>query len=101
MNLSKRKIEKFMPLKEQIEEKIKKTLLPSYLEVINESAKHKGHAGDNGTGESHFKLKIASSAFEGLSRLARQRLVYEVLREELQHIHALSLEIRTIEKGEA
>jgi BolA protein len=52
---------------------------PSRLEVINDSAHHHGHTGDDGSGESHFTVVIESAAFAGQSRLARQRMVNAAL----------------------
>jgi BolA family transcriptional regulator, general stress-responsive regulator len=80
-----------MTIKERMEDKLKAALAPTHLEVINESALHAGHAGDDGSGESHFKLVVVSSAFDGMSRLERQRYVYEILSQEIQQIHAISL----------
>lgn len=81
-----------MSIAEQIKRKITESLAPEHLELINESHKHKGHAGDNGTGESHFKLIVVSSKFEGYDRIQRHRMVFTVLNEELNgKIHALSI----------
>ena len=79
-------------MKEIIEQKIQEALDPVSVEVINESHLHKGHRGDDGSGESHFKLKVVSSAFEGKSRLARHKIVFEILSEQVQQIHALSID---------
>ena len=87
-----------MRIKQIIEEKIRQALSPLSLEVINESGKHRGHAGDDGSGESHFKLIIVSQAFDGMPLLARQRLVHEVLKDELKQIHALSLDLKASKK---
>jgi len=70
------------------------------LEVIDESHRHAGHAGARPGGETHFRVEVVAAAFQGKSRLERQRLVYETLREEMSNqIHALSLVTRT--PGEA
>ncbi len=63
------------------------------VEVINESHLHIGHAGDNGTGESHYTVHITWHGFTGTSRIARQRLVMRVLTPLLEQgpIHALSI----------
>lgn len=78
-----------------IKEKLQKALSPERLEVVNDSARHAGHAGDDGSGESHFKLLIVSPAFEGLNRLARHRRIYEVLENEMPEIHALNIKALT------
>jgi BolA protein len=81
-----------------MEAKLEASLAPSRLELIDESARHQGHA--HAGVESHFNLTVESAAFAGLSRLARQRLVMRVLAEELSGpVHALS--IRALAPGEA
>ena len=54
-------------------------LSPIHLDVINDSAQHSGHSGDDGSGESHFTVVVESAAFEGKNRLARQRMVLGAL----------------------
>jgi BolA protein len=73
---------------------------PTRLEVINDSAKHRGHSGDDGSGESHFTLLIESAAFAGQSRLTRQRMVNHALGDiPGTRVHALA--IRAFAPGEA
>ncbi|MGC6472804.1 MAG: BolA family protein [Parvibaculales bacterium] len=79
-----------------IRQKIAERFSPVHLDIIDESHLHKGHAGYQEGGETHFRLLIVASAFEGLSRLQRQRAVNECLAEELQSgIHALAMKTRT------
>jgi BolA protein len=81
---------------EIIEQKLKEALQPAHLEVIDESEKHRGHAGYRDGGESHFHVIVKSDIFEGKSRVARQRLVMHALEDELKgSIHALSMETKT------
>ncbi|MGZ9096898.1 MAG: BolA family protein [Micavibrio sp.] len=81
-----------MAMEETIRRKLTEALNPALLEVVNESHLHQGHAGDDGSGESHFRVKVVSKAFAGLSRVEAQRVVYKVLEKELQNgIHALSV----------
>ncbi|NMW30955.1 BolA family transcriptional regulator [Altererythrobacter sp. RZ02] len=54
-------------------------LAPTVLDIINDSASHSGHSGDDGSGESHFTIVIESAAFDGVSRLQRQRMVNKAL----------------------
>ena len=69
---------------------------PLAFELSDESAKHAGHAGAAPGGETHYRARLVSAAFEGLSRVARQRLVYDALREEFDTgLHALSLDLKT------
>ncbi len=65
---------------------------PKTLEVIDDSAKHAGHAGASPEGETHYTVIISSAAFEGLSRVAMQRAVMEALKAEFETgLHALSI----------
>jgi stress-induced morphogen len=81
-----------MSVEQSIREKLTEAFEPEALEIINESHRHTGHAGSPGTGESHFAVKVVSSAFAGKSRLERHRMVNDVLAEELSgNIHALAL----------
>ena len=65
---------------------------PTSLAVINDSAKHSGHSGDDGSGKSHFTVMIESAAFVGVSRLQRQRLVNAALGDiPGQRVHALAI----------
>lgn len=74
-------------------------LAPSKLDVINDSAKHRGHMGDDGSGESHFTVVIESAAFAGKSRLERQRMVNRALGDIMvERVHALA--IRATAPGE-
>lgn len=82
-----------MGLAEQIEKKIAESFDVSSVEVLNESYMHKGHAGDDGSGETHFKLVILSDELAGLPRVMAQRRVYSALSEEMRYIHALSIKI--------
>jgi len=75
-------------------------LNPTHLDIIDESDRHSGHAGAREGGESHFVVTIESAAFAGLKALARQRLVYGLLEDQLKGpVHALSLRLRA--PGEA
>ncbi len=67
------------PLQSEIESLLIRAFAPTRLEVTNDSAKHRGHAGDDGSGESHFTVAIESAAFDGKSRLERQRMVNAAL----------------------
>ncbi len=83
-------------VEEVIREKLTASLAPTRLSVENESHLHQGHASSPKTGESHFRLEVVSNRFEGLSRVDRQRLVYQALAQELAGpVHALALSTRT------
>jgi BolA protein len=78
-----------------IERKLTLGLSPSALRVVDDSARHAGHAGAREGGESHFNVIVEAAAFAGLSRVRRQRLVHALLADELAGpVHALSLTTR-------
>jgi len=83
-----------MSLTETIEKKLIEAFHPERLEVINESHQHAGHQpGFDGSGESHMRVRIVSSAFAGMSRVARHRAVNDLLKPELDAgLHALAVE---------
>jgi BolA protein len=81
---------------EAVRSRLAERLAPTALEVLDESAAHLGHAGQDGTGSgTHFRVRIASPLFEGKPRVARHRLVYDALRDYIDRahgIHALAVE---------
>ena len=83
-------------MEEKITEKLQNALNPTHLAVINESHLHQGHAGDDGSGESHFRIEVTSDQFKGTSRVAQQREIYSALADEMKQIHALTIQINTI-----
>ena len=83
-----------MSRSDEIRTALEAAFQPRVLEVVNESGRHQGHAGDDGSGESHFRVVIRAEAFADQSRVARHRMVHKALGAELTAaIHALSLEI--------
>ncbi len=80
------------PLADLITDRLRTALAPSHLHVSNDSAQHRGHLGDDGTGETHFSVTIESPEFAGLNRVARQRKVNHALADLLAtRIHALAI----------
>ena len=80
------------PMATEMETQLTAAFAPSRLAVINDSASHAGHSGDDGTGESHFTVEIESAAFAGVSRLERQRMVNRALGDlPGQRVHALAI----------
>jgi BolA protein len=74
-------------------EKLTGAFAPTRLEIINDSAKHHGHAGDDGSGESHFTVVIEAPAFADMSRLARQRAVIAALGDIVgERVHAVAIQ---------
>lgn len=88
-----------MSVADTIRRKLTERFAPSRLDIIDESHRHAGHSGARPEGETHFAVSIVSAAFAGHSRVARQRLVYQALAEELTtRVHALSLTTWTPEE---
>ena len=77
-----------------LHQRLSELLAPTQLEVVDESAAHLGHAGQDGTGAgTHFRVRIASPLFAGRSKVACHRLVYDALRDHLERgLHALAVE---------
>ena len=83
------------PVQAEIEARLTATFAPSTLLVSNDSARHHGHSGDDGSGESHFSVDIVADAFAGVSRLERQRMVNRALGDlPGQRVHALAIRAR-------
>ena len=80
------------PVATEITRRLTAALDPAHLAVTDDSAQHAGHAGHDSRGESHFTVEIVSAAFEGKSRVARQRAVNAALSDLLaERIHALAI----------
>jgi BolA protein len=83
------------PVAAEIDQRLRAALAPERLDVVNDSARHRGHMGDDGSGESHFTVRIVASAFAGQSRLQRQRAVNAALGDLMkERIHALAIEAK-------
>lgn len=83
------------PVATEIEARLRAALDPQQLAVTDDSEKHRGHAGHDGSGESHFTVEIESDRFIGQSRVARQRLVNAALADLLRDkVHALAIRAR-------
>jgi BolA family transcriptional regulator, general stress-responsive regulator len=83
------------PLAHEIERLLDSAFAPTRLAVINDSARHSGHMGDDGSGESHFTVEIESAMFAGFSRLDRQRMVNAALGDiPGQRVHALAIKAK-------
>ena len=83
-----------MSAKDTIQAKLAAKFAPAFLDVIDESNKHFGHAGWREGGETHFRVRIATRHFDGMSRVAQHRAVMDVLDAELKdRVHALAIEV--------
>ena len=87
------------PVAAALRSKLEAALKPVRIEIVDDSARHAGHEGARAGGESHFTLAVVAEAFAGRSRVERQRLINQALREELAGpVHALS--IKALAPGE-
>ena len=83
-----------MPVDEEIRTRLEAEFRPTRLDVVDESERHRGHAGWREGGESHFRVTIAAPAFAPMSRIERHRAVHAALGPDLVgRIHALALKI--------
>jgi BolA family transcriptional regulator, general stress-responsive regulator len=81
-----------MGVRETISTKLAEAFAPVSLSVLDESKQHAGHAGHQGREETHFRIYIVADAFKGKSRIARHRLINDLLAEEIKGgVHALAL----------
>lgn len=84
-----------MPVRDAIVAKLSAKFAPTHLEVLDESDRHAGHAGARPGGQTHFRVRIAAAALDGLSRLAQHRAVNDALADEFAAgVHALAIEVR-------
>lgn len=82
-----------MSIENEMRQKLMLALEPTRLDIVNESELHAGHRSSPGTGESHFRILVVSDKFTGKNRVARHRMVNQVLNEELAgRIHACALQ---------
>ena len=82
-----------MAMATEITERLTRAFSPSELLVVNESHQHAGHGGDDGSGESHFAIRIRADSLALLTRVARHRAVQVALGDLNQRIHAIALDI--------
>lgn len=80
-----------MNVQQRIETRLKETLDPSHLEVINESHMHNVPKGS----ETHFKVVVVSARFDGITSVRRHQLVYGALADEMKGVHALAITSRS------
>ena len=84
-----------MTVKKTIEDKLTRAFAPEQLDVVDESDKHHGHGGWREGGNTHFRVRITASAFEGKSRVEIHRLINQTLDAELKGgVHALAIEAK-------
>lgn len=84
-----------MGLDSEIHQRLSEKFAPTHLDVINESSLHAGHSGDDGSGESHWRVVIAADLFAEMSRLERHRAIHAAIgKDVIDRIHALAIEIK-------
>ena len=89
------------PVANRLREKLEAAFAPEILAIEDESSRHAGHSGAREGGESHFRVRIVSAAFKGISRVERQRRVYAAVAEEIDAgLHALALTTLTPEEAQ-
>ena len=82
---------------EYLEEKLTEAFSPESLEIINESHLHAGHAGDDGSGESHMRIRIVAEAFNSMSRLERHRAINAIVQPKIDEgLHACAIEVKAV-----
>jgi BolA protein len=83
------------PVTAELTRRLEAELAPLRIELRNDSDQHAGHAGHDGSGESHFSLTVVSHAFDGLSRVQRQRLVFRAVGDLMDaKVHALQIQAK-------
>ena len=83
------------PAQIEMESLLRAAFSPTHLAVINDSASHSSHSGDDGSGESHFTVEIESAAFAGVNRVMRQRMVNKALGDiPGERVHALAIKAK-------
>ena len=83
------------PTAQEITRRLEAAFTPVHLAVIDDSEKHRGHAGHDSRGESHFTVEVVSAAFAGQNRVVRQRAINQVLADLLiERVHALAIKAR-------
>jgi BolA protein len=89
-----------MSVKDTLTAKLTSKFAPAFLDVIDESMQHHGHAGWREGGETHFRVRIATRHFDGMSRVAQHRAINEALDEDLRgQVHALSIEVLPVDSS--
>ena len=87
-----------MSVKDTLTAKLTSKFTPDFLDVIDESSLHHGHAGWREGGETHFRVRIATRHFDGMSRVAQHRAVMDALEVELKGpVHALAIDILPVD----
>jgi BolA family transcriptional regulator, general stress-responsive regulator len=82
-----------MTVADEITARLTEAFAPTELQVVNESHRHAGHAGDDGTGESHFAVRLRAPKLAAMGRVERHRAVQKALGDINTRVHALALDL--------
>lgn len=82
-----------MTVKTEMEQRLVAAFAPQQIEIVNESHKHAGHSGDDGSGESHFRILLRSDVLAPMTRVARHRAVHAALGDLNTRVHAIALDL--------
>lgn len=82
-----------MGIADEMRARLEVAFAPEVLEIVNDSGRHKGHAGDDGSGESHFSVRIRAPQLAEMGRVQRHRAVNQALGDLVPRIHALALDV--------
>ncbi len=82
-----------MTVEEQMKARLQAAFAPEVLEIVNDSHRHAGHSGDDGSGASHFSVTLRSTALAALPRVARHRAVHAALGDLNTRVHAIALDL--------
>ncbi len=82
-----------MTVMEEMETRLRAAFAPQRLEIVNESARHAGHSGDDGTGETHFRITLRAETLAPLTRVARHRAVNVALGDLTHRVHSIALDV--------
>ncbi len=82
-----------MNVSEELKSRLTAAFAPDVLEIVNDSHRHAGHSGDDGSGDSHYNIKLRAAALTPLTRVARHRAVHAALGDLNERIHAIALDL--------
>ena len=82
-----------MTVEDEMKARLSAAFAPELLEIVNDSHRHAGHAGDDGSGHSHFSIRLRSAALAALPRVARHRAVHAALGDLNTRVHAIALDL--------
>ena len=82
-----------MTVEDQMKARLEAAFAPEELEIVNDSHRHAGHSGDDGSGASHFSIRLRSPSLAAMPRVARHRAVHAALGDLNARVHAIALDL--------